>query len=290
MAGINSKHPPQSSSNSITLKTRNQKIEIMSPPSPSQNLLGKVAIVTGASRSIGAGIALELASRGAKVAITYTSSKSDASASDLVKQVTSMSHHSGSTAAIAIKADLRIPSSAARIVEQTTQAFGPHIDILVNNAGVELVKPVQDISTDDFSFVYDLNVRAPMLMLQQVLPFLRAPGRIINIGSVGARYGFKGLSTYCSSKAALEGLTRCWAAELGAAKHTVNTVNPGPVQSELLDNIPADIVEMQRKNTPVENRLGTVDDIAQIVAWLASEESRWVSGQAFAASGGWVMY
>lgn len=262
----------------------------MASTSPTQNLLGKVAIVTGASRGIGAGIALELAKRGAKVAITYTSSKSDASTADLVKQITEINHHGSSTAAIAIKADLRIPSSAASIVEQTTHAFGPHIDILVNNAGVEVVKPVQDVSIDDFAFVYDLNVRAPMLMLQQVLPFLRAPGRIVNIGSVGGRYGFKELSTYCSSKAALEGLTRCWAAELGGAKHTVNTVNPGPVQSELLDNIPADIVEMQRKNTPVENRLGTVDDVAQVVAWLASEESRWITGQSLAASGGWVMY
>jgi 3-oxoacyl-[acyl-carrier protein] reductase len=223
--------------------------EIMaSSSSTTQNLLGKVAIVTGASRGIGAGIALELAKRGAKVAITYTSSKSDAIVTDLVKQITEMNHHGGATTAIAIKADLRIPSSAARIVEQTTHAFGPHIDILVNNAGVELVKPVQDVSIDDFSFVYDLNVRAPMLMLQQVIPFLRAPGRIINISSVGARYGFKDLSTYCSSKAALEGMTRCWAAELGGAKHTVNTVNPGPVQSELLDNIPADIIDMQREH------------------------------------------
>ncbi|CRG83543.1 hypothetical protein PISL3812_00895 [Talaromyces islandicus] len=261
-----------------------------SSPVTIQNLLGKVAIVTGASRGIGAGIALELAKRGAKVAITYTSSKSDAIVTDLVKNITIMNHHSGGKAVIAIKADLRIPSSAASIVEQATHAFGPHIDILVNNAGVELVKLVQDVSSDDFSFVYDLNVRAPMLMLQQVLPFLRAPGRIINIGSVGGRCGFKGLSTYCSSKAALEGMTRCWAAELGGAKHTVNTVNPGPVQSEMMDNIPVEIVEMQRKGTPIENRFGTVDDIAQIVAWLASEESRWVTGQALAGSGGWAMY
>lgn len=161
---------------------------------------------------------------------------------------------------------------------------------MVNNAGIEVVKSIGDIDVDDFSLVYDLNVRAPMLLMKEVLPYLRSPGRIVNMGSVGGRHGFKNLSVYCSSKAAVEGLTRCWAAELGVAKHTVNTVNPGPVPSELLDNIPKDIIEMQKQNTPMENRLGTLDDIAQIVAWLASEESRWVTGQALSASGGFAMY
>lgn len=123
-----------------------------------------------------------------------------------------------------------------------------------------------------------------------MLPHLRAPGRIINISSVGARAGFKNLSVYCSSKAALEGLTRCWAAELGAQGHTVNCVSPGPVQTELMDNIPTETIEMQKATTPVQNRIGTVDDITQIVSWMASEGSRWVTGQVLSASGGWAMY
>jgi 3-oxoacyl-[acyl-carrier protein] reductase len=192
--------------------------------------------------------------------------------------------------AIKIKADLRDPSVPQQILEQTFQAFGTGVDILVNNAGAELVKPLQDITVEDFASVYNLNVRGPLLMTQAVLPYLRRPGRIINISSVGARYGFKDLSGYCSSKAALEGLTRCWAAELGAAGHTVNAVNPGPVQTQLMENIPKEYIEMQKSQTPVENRIGTVDDIAQIVAWLASEESRWISGQVLSASGGWAMY
>jgi len=194
------------------------------------------------------------------------------------------------SSAVKIQSDLREPLAPKHIVDETTSAFGGSIDILVNNAGAEVVKPLSDVTVEDFSYVYDLNVRGPMLMTQAVLPHLRAPGRIINIGSVGARYGFKELSLYCSSKSALEGLTRCWASELGAAGHTVNTVNPGPVQTQLLDKIPKDYVEMQKAQTPVENRLGTVDDIAQIVAWLASEESRWISGQVLSASGGWAMY
>jgi len=194
--------------------------------------------------------------------------------------------------AIKIKGDLRDPSVPKQIVEQTLRGFGgtDAVDILVNNAGAELVKPLREITVDDFASIYDLNVRGPLLLTQAVLPRLRRPGRIINIGSVGARYGFRDLSVYCSSKAALEGLTRCWAAELGAAGHTVNAVNSGPVRTQLLENIPREYIEMQKAQTPVENRIGTVDDVAQVVAWLASEESRWISGQVISASGGWAMY
>ena len=98
------------------------------------------------------------------------------------------------------------------------------------------------------------------------------------------------MSVYCSSKTAMEGMTRCWAWELGREKHTVNAVNPGPVPSDMLQSLPLEVIEKQKANTPIENRVGTVDDIAQIVAWLASEESRWVTGQVIAASGGCAMY
>ncbi|POR37671.1 Versicolorin reductase [Tolypocladium paradoxum] len=250
-------------------------------------LAGKVAIVTGASRGLGRGIALELARRGAKVSATYVSRSSEKAISELVEQIDSFE---GASKCIGVQADLHDPDSAAEIVRQTVAAFGPHVDILVNNAGVEVVKPLCDIAPSDFNKVYQVNVLAPLLMLQAVKPHLRSPGRVINIGSVGARYGFKHLSLYCSSKAALEALTRCWASELGAEGHSVNAINPGPIQSDMLDNIPKDIIAMQMANTPLQNRLGTLDDIAQIAAWLASEESRWVTGQVISASGGWVMY
>ena len=193
---------------------------------------------------------------------------------------------------IGVKSDLKEEMSPAKIVREAVAAFGPHIDILVNNAGMEIVKPHTDITPPDFESIFYLNVRAPLLLLQAVKPYLPSSGggRIINISSVGARCGFRNLSLYCASKAALEGLTRSWAAELGAEGHTVNAVNPGPVQSELLDNIPKEIVEMQMKQTPAGNRLGEVDDVAQIVAWLASNESHWITGQALSASGGLEMY
>ncbi|KAG9256764.1 uncharacterized protein F5Z01DRAFT_697571 [Emericellopsis atlantica] len=249
-----------------------------------RNLEGKVAIVTGASRGLGAGFALDLAQRGAKVVLTYTSSNSDGHVANLRQQIEDLRGNS-----IAVKADLRKPQTPEHIVRQTLSVFGAEINILVNNAGAEVVKPLEDITPQDFDSIFHLNVLAPLLLLQAARPNLRN-ARVVNIGSVGARAGFPELSLYCSSKAALEGITRCWAAELGEQGHTVNAVNPGPVQNKMLDNIPKNIVDMQKKQTPVGRRLGTVDDVAQIVSWLASEESRWVTGQTISASGGWAMY
>ena len=127
-------------------------------------------------------------------------------------------------------------------------------------------------------------------MTQSVLPHLRAPGRIINNSSVGGRAGFAELSLYTSSKAGLEGLTRSWAAELGKDGTTANAVAPRPVQSEMLDSIPEDIKESQKKGTPMQQRFGVPQEICDVVSWLAGSESGWVSGQTINASGGWKVY
>ncbi|KAJ9364263.1 hypothetical protein DTO280E4_2026 [Paecilomyces variotii] len=150
--------------------------------------------------------------------------------------------------AISIRTDLRQPISPGEIVSATLSAFGPHIDILINNAGYEIETPITKITAEDFSYV------------------------IINIGSVAARHGFKNYSAYCSSKAALEGLTRVLAAELRDEGHMVNMVHPGPVRTVMLDEIPQWLVEWQRESTAVEHRLGTLDDVVQIVAFLAEGE------------------
>ena len=119
----------------------------------------------------------------------------------------------------------------------------------------------------------------------------RPPGwRAKPFSSVGGRAGYEGFSLYCASKAALEGMTRVWAAELGPQGHTVNAVAPGPVQSDMLDKIPAELKDFQKVHTPMEHRFGTADDIAQIVAWLAEESSRWITGQTLSSTGGFAMY
>ncbi|KAF2099964.1 dehydrogenase with different specificitie [Rhizodiscina lignyota] len=251
-----------------------------------QSLAGKVAIVTGSSRGIGAAIALELARRGAKVAITYTSPSSEKAVDELESKINTFGNGSS---VIKVREDLRNLDAPAKIVAATVEHFGHSIDVLVNNAGMEKVKELKDITPDDFSEVFELNVRAALFMTQAVLPHLRKPGRVINISSVGARCGFEKLSLYCASKAAMEGMTRSHAAELGAVGHTVNVVEPGPTESDMIHKIPQDLVQRQKDTTPVEKRLGNAEDIADVVAWLAEEQSRWISGQTISASGGWTM-
>ena len=228
----------------------------------------------------------------AQVAITYTSPSSRAGVDDLLTKVSKLSNNPTPNL-LPIRTDLRDPSAPALLVAEVTAQLGPQIDILVNNAGCELVRSAQDVTAADFSHVFDLNVRAVALLTAAIIPYLPKSGgggRIINIGSVGGRSGFKDLSLYCSSKAAVEGLTRCHAAELGAKGHTVNCVCPGPVPTDVLKGIPKGIVEEQMRQTPMEQRLGTTDDIAQVVVWLAEEGSRWVTGQTISVSGGNCMW
>ncbi|TKA69734.1 hypothetical protein B0A55_05276 [Friedmanniomyces simplex] len=256
----------------------------MATSKPPRSLEGKVAIITGASRGIGEGIAFDLASRGAKVTLTYSSDRSKELTDALIDRIAS----EAKSTAIAVQCDLKSPEAPKQIVDATVQAFGA-IDILVNNAAVLTDKPIQAITPDDFDEIFHTNARAPLLMLQATLPHLRRLGRIINISSVGARCAFAGMGLYSASKAALEGFTRAWAAELGGDGTTVNAVQPGPVQSEMLEKVDRAIKEPQMLATPVEKRAGTVREIAEVVAFLAEERSSWVSGQCISASGGYMV-
>lgn len=253
-----------------------------------ESLEGKVAIVTGSSKGIGQAIAEELGQRGAKVVLTFVSDKSREKVDETVARIKAFNFSSDATK---VQADLRETVDINRVIETATKAFGNTIDILVNNAGVYLVKKLTDLTLEDYNNIFNLNIRGTLLMTQAVIPHLpNFGGRIINIGSVGGREGFAGMSLYCSTKAGLEGLTRTWASELGHAGHTVNQVNPGPVESEMLDEVPSDIVALQKQMTPIENRIGRSKDISQIVGFLSEEGSRWVSGQVLSASGGLYMY
>ncbi|KAH7015947.1 dehydrogenase with different specificitie [Macrophomina phaseolina] len=254
-------------------------------------LAGKVAIVTGGSRGIGASIALELAKRGAKVAVTFVSPSSE----KLADQVVSTINDLGNGAfAIKIQADMRNLESPKKIVSETITAFGNSIDILVNNAGIAVGKPLGEITVEGYAEVMDVNLRSVIFMTQAVLPYLRSPGRIISIGSVMGRVGFPQGSLYSASKVALEALSRGWASELGAASHTVNVVAPALTETDMMAHAPgtgsADrSVQMQKMMTPLEHRLGKPEDIALVTAMLAEPSSRWITGQTIQAGGGIYM-
>lgn len=224
-----------------------------------------------------------------QLCLTYVSEKSTPDVEELARKIRTLPHN---PSAYICRADVSTVEGPRQIISQLLQATSNKlaINILVNNAGCERVKSLAELTVEDYDVVFNLNVRGIILLTQAVLPYLQPKGRIINISSVGSRQGFRNLGLYCASKAAVEGLTRVWATELGHNGTTVNAVNPGPVQTELLDNIPKDIIETQLKLTAVENRLGMPQEIADIVTWLAGDESGWISGQAICASGGYDMY
>ena len=228
---------------------------------------------------------------GLQVVVTYTSESSEKSIDGLFAELKHLTKDE-TLRAIKVRADLRDANSPGRIVEASTMAFGPRINILVNNAGINKPTPIETLTQQDFSDMFDTNVRAAVFMTQAVIPYL-APqnARIINIGSTAGRVGVPGISLYTSSKLAIEALTRSWAAELGDKGVTVNTVAPGSTQSDLLtSSADASGLAFEAEQTPVERRIGTPNDIAQVVAWLASDDSKWITGQCICASGGYRMY
>ncbi|PLB51996.1 short chain dehydrogenase, partial [Aspergillus steynii IBT 23096] len=252
------------------------------------SLQGKVAIVTGGARGIGAGIARSLSKQGAKVAINYVSLSSKVAAEALVEEL-----RNNNTQAIAIQADMTDPTSPKTIIQSTLSAFQTdHIHILVNNAGAGDNRPLEDITLDSYTTLMDTNVRAVIFMTQAILPYLPRSGRIINLSSISARGGYPTQSVYAASKAAVEGLTRVWATELGHKYGvTVNAVNPGPVDTDMYQAAgPVHLARMeeQNKKVPAGQRCGTVEDIADIVTFLAEERSRWVTGDVICANGGMV--
>ncbi|BCS21874.1 SDR family NAD(P)-dependent oxidoreductase [Aspergillus puulaauensis] len=255
---------------------------------PHMSLEGKVAIVTGGTRGIGYGIAIELAHRGAAVLITYVSPGSAKFAQELISKV----EKSGGKAA-AVQADCCSVDSPKLIVDTAIKTFTGKIDILVNNAGISEELWLRDCTYDHFERVFQTNVRFPMFLAQASLPYLSKGGRILNMSSVAAREAWKMHTVYSASKAAIESFTRTWSLELGHEYGvTVNCINPGPVATEMWDAMPAETQEETQKyidNVPAAPRLATVDDIAQIATFLCEDEARWITGSTTCANGGAVM-
>jgi 3-oxoacyl-[acyl-carrier protein] reductase len=241
-------------------------------------LAGKVAVVTGASRGIGAAIALRLAADGAAVAVNYTSSVK--AAEDVVSQIST----SGGRAA-AIQADVSRAAEVKRLFETVQERHG-RVDIVVNNAGVFDVAPLAEFSMNSYLHIFGINVQGTILVAAEALKhFPETGGRIINLSSVLATGVTPGAAVYGASKAAVEALTRYWALELGPRNITVNAVAPGLTETDMSSNVPPDGQKAIAARTPL-GRLGRPEEIADAVAFLASDEARWVTGHVLTASGG----
>ncbi|MCJ1225120.1 hypothetical protein MMC12_001769 [Toensbergia leucococca] len=279
-----------------------------------RSLEGKLAIVTGGSRGIGAAIARNLASKGASVALNYTSDSSTEITSSLASEL--QSEHS--ITALPIQADIGSPNGAAHLISTIKNHFSHpktgkfQVDIIVNNAGVAANDLVQNVTPDAFHQMYAVNVLGPILLIKAAFPYLPTDrsGRIVNLSSVSSSLGFVGQSVYGGTKAALEAMTRTWSREL-AERATVNAVNPGPVATDMYGS---NSEEFQKSLKPwnqhsplmaarkgidedkyvdaiekAGGRPGYAHEIAGVVAMLCSEDSAWCTGSVICANGGMKM-
>ncbi|QJE95078.1 glucose 1-dehydrogenase [Luteolibacter luteus] len=247
--------------------------------SSSQKLQGKVALVTGASKGIGASIAKALAAEGAAVAVNYASSKEGADR--VVAEI-----HAAGGKAVAIQGDVSKQADITRLLGETFAAFGP-LDILVNNAGVYRGAPLGQIDEESFHLHFNLNVLGLILVTQEALKhFNPEGGSIINVSSVLSTLSLPGLAVYNATKSAVDGLTRTFSKELAPRKIRVNSINPGMVETEGLHSTGTiGASDSIAAITPL-GRIGQPGDIAAPVAFLASTDSGWITGECLYATGG----
>ena len=244
-------------------------------------LTGKVAIVTGASKGIGAGIAKRLGVEGAAVVVNYSSSREGAER--VVAEITGKGGK-----AVAVQGDVSYAEDVRRLFEEAKKAFGS-LDVLVNNAGVFEFEPIEEVTEQEFHREFNTNVLGPILTIQQALKhFGPDGGSVINISSIASENPVPNSLVYSATKSAVDSITRVLSKELGARKIRVNTIAPGGVETEGVHRIGligSDFQKQMVEATPL-GRFGQPEDIAQVAVFLASEDSRWLTGERIAASGG----
>jgi 3-oxoacyl-[acyl-carrier protein] reductase len=246
------------------------------------DLSGKAALVTGGARGIGRAIVIRLATQGADVAFSYKGNA--AAAADTAAAVEALGRRT-----LAVQADVREPHAADALVKATLEAFGK-VDILVNNAGITRDDLIMRMSEEAWRDVLETNLFGAFHVTKAVTrPMLKArSGRIINITSVSGQAGQMGQANYSSAKAGLIGLTKATARELASRSITVNAVAPGFVLTELTKDLPEALQAEITARTPL-GRFGTTEEVADAVAFLASDEARYITGQVLAVDGGLVM-
>ncbi len=246
-----------------------------------KRLIGKVAVVTGASKGIGAAIAKELAAEGAAVVVNYASSQ--ANAEEVVQAITK-----GGGRAIAVQADVARKADIVRLFQETKRAFG-RLDVLVNNAGIYEFAPLEEITEEHFHRQFNLNVLGLLLTTQEAVKhFSDSGGSVINISSSASTLTPPNTSVYSATKGAVDAVTGTLAKELGPKQIRVNAINPGMVVTEGVRSAglhESDFRKQLESQTPL-GRIGQVQDIAPAAAFLASADSAWITGETFLITGG----
>ncbi|MDQ0561953.1 3-oxoacyl-[acyl-carrier protein] reductase [Rhizobium mesoamericanum] len=243
-------------------------------------LAGKVAVVTGASKGIGAAIAKALAAEGAKVVVNYASSKAGADA--VVETI-----RAAGGKAIAVQGDVSKAEQAQGLVEAAVNEFG-RLDVLVNNSGVYAFAPIEEVTEEQYRRMFDVNVLGVLLSTQAALKHLGEGGSVINISSAATSLAPPASSVYTGTKGALDSITSVLANELGPRKIRVNAILPGIVETEGTHTagfIGSDFERSAVTQTPL-GRIGQPDDIAGVAVFLASDDARWLTGERLVASGG----
>ena len=240
-------------------------------------LTGKVVLVTGSSKGIGAAIAKHVAHEGAKVVVNYAGSQADA------EQVVTAIQHSGGDA-IAIKADVRSSADVDVLFAKAIAHFG-RVDVLVNNAGVMVTKPIKDTTDEDFERQFEVNVKGVFNTLRKAITELADKGTIINLSTSVNRLMVPTYGTYTATKSAVEQLTRVLSKEIGRGIN-VNSISPGPTNTALFVNGKSqEAIDRLAAMNPF-NRIGEPDEIARVVAFLASDDAKWINAQNIGVNGG----
>lgn len=246
------------------------------------HLQGKTAIVTGGSRGIGRAICIALAQEGANVVTCY------AHGAEGAEETVKMCQEYG-VKAEAVKADVADNEDVSAMITKVKSEYGS-VDILVNNAGITKDNLILKMNEDDFNQVIDTNLKGAFLCIQNVAKIMlkQKSGKIINITSVVGVSGNAGQANYAASKAGLIGLTKSVAKELGSRGITVNAVAPGFIETDMTAKLPADVVDEMKKSIPMKS-MGQVEDVANLVAFLASDNARYITGQVICVDGGMAM-
>lgn len=243
-----------------------------------ENLKDKVVLITGSSRGIGAAIALKVSQAGAKVIINYAGGKEPAE-----KLAQEINFNGGQ--ALAIKADVSNSTEVKNLFDESIAHFGK-IDVLINNAGIMITKLIKDTTDEDFDRHFNINVKGTFNTMREAASKLADNGSIINFSTSVNRIMLPGYATYVATKSAVEQLTRVFSKEIGSRGINVNSVSPGPTNTELFTNGKSEEVIARLASLSAFNRIGETDDIANVVVFLASDEAKWINAQNIGANGG----